>query len=138
MINRILMELYDEYEKGNVEALKEFAKKTFPSDGTHTLFIGCVILMFQRNSGYKPRYYCTREHLESIVLAAKEQYNGTNLLAYYFQNINPYKGVKKYFKDVLESPELVRYADLILDYLADFKPNFIRSVKYNIEQKEKE
>ena len=30
MINRILMELYDEYEKNNIESLIEFARKTFP------------------------------------------------------------------------------------------------------------
>lgn len=30
MINRILMELYDDYEKGNIESLIEFTDKTFP------------------------------------------------------------------------------------------------------------
>ena len=29
MINRILMELYDEYEKENIEPLKEFSNITF-------------------------------------------------------------------------------------------------------------
>lgn len=29
MINRILMELYDDYEKNNIESLIEFAKKKF-------------------------------------------------------------------------------------------------------------
>lgn len=29
MINRILMELYDDYEKNNIESLIEFAKKHF-------------------------------------------------------------------------------------------------------------
>lgn len=29
MINRILMELYDEYINNNIEPLKEFAKKNF-------------------------------------------------------------------------------------------------------------
>mgnify|MGYP001624115819 CR=1 FL=1 len=29
MINRILMELYDDYEKNNIESLIEFAKKNF-------------------------------------------------------------------------------------------------------------
>ena len=27
MVNRILMELYDEYEKGSVQELKDFAEK---------------------------------------------------------------------------------------------------------------
>lgn len=33
MINRILMELYDEYEKGSVQELKDFAEKTFDEEG---------------------------------------------------------------------------------------------------------
>ena len=29
MINRILMELYDDYEKGNIDSLKEFTKRHY-------------------------------------------------------------------------------------------------------------
>lgn len=49
MLNWILMELYDDYEKGNIESLIEFANKTFPSDGTTQIFIGCSVVMFSRS-----------------------------------------------------------------------------------------
>ena len=65
MINRILMELYDDYEKSNIYSLKEFTKKTLPSDGTDKLFIGCVLIMFSRCNGFKARYSATREELLS-------------------------------------------------------------------------
>lgn len=39
------MELYDDYEKGNIESLIEFANKTFPSE----IFIGCSVVMFSRS-----------------------------------------------------------------------------------------
>lgn len=45
MLNWILMELYDDYEKGNIESLIEFANKTFPSE----IFIGCSVVMFSRS-----------------------------------------------------------------------------------------
>lgn len=48
MINRILMELYDDYEKGSIDNLVEFTKKTFPQNGTDKLFIGCVLILFSR------------------------------------------------------------------------------------------
>ena len=69
MINRILMELYDDYENGNIDSLIEFTKKTLPSDGTDKLFIGCTLIMFSRSS----RYYATREELLSIVKSAKDK-----------------------------------------------------------------
>ena len=37
MINRILMELYDDYEQGNIESLIDFTNKTFPRNGTDKL-----------------------------------------------------------------------------------------------------
>ena len=77
MINRILMELYDDYEKNNIESLIEFARKTFPSDGTDKLFIGCTLILFSRCGGYKARYGATREALLSVVLSAKEKIGNT-------------------------------------------------------------
>lgn len=73
MINRILMELYDDYEKNNIESLIEFTNKTFPKNGTDKLFIGCVLILFSRANGYKSRYDATWENLYSIVLSAKEK-----------------------------------------------------------------
>ena len=76
------MEMYDEYEKGNIKNLIEFVNKTFPSDGTDRFFIGCVLILFSRG-GYKSRYNMTRENLLDIVKSAKEKAGSTNLLALY-------------------------------------------------------
>ena len=131
MFNRILMELYDEYDKNkDYDAVKEFAIKTFPSDGTDKLFIGCVVILFDRaKAGFKPRYDCSREALESIVLSAKEKVGRSNLLAFYIDRVNTEKGINKYLDDVVNDPNIEKFADVILDYLAGFKPNFVSRVK---------
>ena len=98
MINRILMELYDDYEKSNIDSLIEFTKKTLPSDGTDKLFIGCVLILFSRSSS---RYYATREELLSIVKAVKEKIGDSNYLAFYVDRVNREKGISKYLKDVV-------------------------------------
>ena len=85
MINRIIMELYDDYEKGNIDSLIEFTKKTLPSDGTDKLFIGCTLIMFSRSGS---RYYATREELLSIVKVVKEKIGDSNYLAFYVDRIN--------------------------------------------------
>lgn len=129
MINRILMELYDDYSKGNIDSLIEFTTKTLPNDGTDKLFIGCVLIMFSRANGYKVRYDCTRENLLSIVLAAKEKINDSNLLAFYIDRINRTKGINKYLKQVVNDKNIDKYADLIIEYLEQFKPSFIDEIK---------
>lgn len=130
MINRILMELYDDYEKNhNLKQVKEFAKKTFPSDGTDRLFVGCVFIMFSTASLFKPRYSCTREELESIVLLAKEKVGNSNLLAFYIERVNTHKKVSSYLYKIVKDPNLDKYADLILDYLNHFKPNWSLMLK---------
>ena len=130
MINRILMELYDDYISNNkIDDLIEFANKTFPKDGTDKLFIGCVLIMFSRAGGYKPRYDVTRENLYSIVLAAKEKIGSTNLLAFYVERLNTTKNISKYLNDVIKSESIDIYADLILDYLDQFKPKFVTEIK---------
>ena len=130
MINRILMELYDDYENsGNLDSVIEFAKKTFPSDGTDKLFIGCVYIMFTSASPFKPRYSCTRECLESIVSLAKEKVGNSNLLAFYINYVNTKKGVHKYLNTIVDDPNIEKFADLLLDYLKNFKPNWPSSIK---------
>lgn len=131
MFNRILMELYDEYEKNkNFDAVKEFALKTFPNDGTDKLFIGCVVILFSSaKRTFKARYRCSREDLESIVLLAKEKVGTSNLLAFYIDRVNTEKGINKYLDDVVNDPNLEHYADIVLDYLSGFKPDFISIVK---------
>ena len=129
MINRILMELYDDYEKGNIDSLIEFTKKTLPSDGTEKLFFGCVLILFSRSSS---RYYASREQLLSIVKAAKEKLGNSNYLAFYVERVNIEKGINKYLKDVVKDKGIDKYADLIIEYLEQFKPKFVENLKkYN-------
>ena len=92
MINRILMEFYDDYcENNNIDKLIDFANKTFPNDGTEKLFIGTVLILFSKAGGFKPRYFCTRENLLSVVLLAKEEISSSNLLAFYMKRLNDQK-----------------------------------------------
>ena len=129
MINRIIMELYDDYEKGNIDSLIEFTKKTLPSDGTEKLFVGCVLILFSRSSS---RYYATREELLSIVKAVKEKIGDSNYLAFYVDRVNQEKGISKYLKDIVNDKDIDKYADLIIEYLEQFKPKFIEDLKkYN-------
>lgn len=130
MINRILMEAYDEYAENNsINGLIEFAVKTLPSDGTEKLFIGCVLILFSIAGIYKTRYFCTRENLESIVLLAKEKVGSSNLLAFYVDRVNQVKGINKYLDKVVNDSNLDKYADLIIDYLNQFKLDFVSKIK---------
>lgn len=129
MINRIIMELYDDYSNNNIESLIEFSKKTLPSDGTDKLFVGCVLIMFSRANGFKARYDCNREQLLSIVYAVKEKIGKSNLLEFYIDIINTKKGIKQYFNNVFNDASLEKHADLIITYLEQFKPRFIEDIK---------
>ena len=130
MINRILMESFDEYSENNsIDGLIEFTNQTLPSDGTDNLFIGCVLIMFSVAGVYKPRYFCTRENLESIVLLAKEKIGSSNLLAFYVERFNQTKGISKYLSEIVHDENLDKYADLILEYLSQFKHDFVNDIK---------
>jgi hypothetical protein len=130
MINRILMELYDDYSENQIiDDLIGFAQKTFPSDGTDKLFIGCVLILFSIAGGYKPRYYCSKENLEAIVILAKEKIGPTNLLAFYIERVNQTKGINKYLEKVVNDSNLDKYADLIIEYLSQFKLDLVGEIK---------
>ena len=129
MINRIIMELYDDYLNNNIESLIEFSKKTLPSDGTDKLFVGCMLVMFSRANGFKARYDCNREQLLSIVYSVKEKIGKSNLLEFYIERLNTKKGINKYFNNVFNDTNLEKHADLIIEYLEQFKPNFIENIK---------
>lgn len=130
MINRILMELYDDYlENDNIDSLIEFTNKTFPNDGTDKLFIGCVLILFSISGIYKPRYFCSRENLLSVILLAKEKVGTSNLLAFYIDRVNKEKGINKYLNEVVKDPNLDKYADLIISYLEQFKLDLVSQVK---------
>ena len=123
------MELYDDYKNNNIDSLVEFSKKTFPSDGTDKLFVGCVLIMFSRANGFKARYDCNREQLLEIVKSIKEKIGNSNLLAFYINRLNEKKGINKYFRDLFDDANLDKYADLIIEYLDQFKPRFIEDIK---------
>ncbi len=130
MINRILMELYDDYiTNKNNQSVIDFAEKTFPKHGTDKLFIGCVMIMFSLANGFKPRYYCTREDLYSIVLLAKEKIGKSNMLAFYIDRVNQSKGINKYLNEIVNDSNLDAYADTIIEYLDQFKPDMISMLK---------
>lgn len=134
MINRILMELYDDYKQNNIKSLIDFTNKTFPQNGTDKLFIGCVLILFSRAGGYKPRYDVARENLLSIVLSAKEKIDSTNLLAFYVERINTKKGINKYLADIIDDKNIDEYADVIIGYLEQFKPIFVSDIKQNYKK----
>ena len=136
MINRIFMELYDDYENNNIDSLIEFTNKTFPQNGTDKFFIGCMLILFSRAGGYKPRYDVTRENLYSIVLSAKEKIESTNLLAFYIERINNKKGINKYLNEIINDKNIEKYADTVIAYLDQFKPKFISELKKNEKLKE--
>ena len=123
------MELYDDYANNNINGLLEFTKKTFPSDGTDKLFIGCTLIMFSIAGCYKPRYFCTRENLLAIVLLAKEKVGDSNLLDFYVERVNNVKGINKYLNNITKDPNLDKYADLVIEYLEQFKLDFVTQVK---------
>ena len=129
MINRILMELYDDYNDNNMDSLLEFTKKTLPSDGTDKLFIGCVLIMFSIAGGSKPRYFCTRENLLAILLLAKEKIGNSNLLDFYIERVNTTKDISKYLNGVIKDSNIDKYADLIIEYLDQFKIDLVSEIK---------
>ena len=106
MINRILMEMYDEYSCNNIKPLEEFSSYTFTDNEVSKLFICCTLIMFSCANGLKPRYECTRENLLSIVLIAKEEYHHINILKLYVTKINRVKGISKYFNNNISNREL--------------------------------
>ena len=133
MINRILMELYDEYEKGSVQELKDFAEKTFSEEGVRKLFIGCTLVMFSlaNTQSYKPRYNCTRENLLDIVMSAEEKIGDTILLDFYAKRVNKTKKVVTYFNDLFDDENLEEYVDVLISYLEQFKPRFRENLLNN-------
>ena len=124
------MESYDEYsENNNIDKLIDFSNKTFPNDGTDKLFVGCVLILFSIAGIYKPRYFCSRENLLSVVLLAKEKVGNSNLLAFYVDRVNKVKGINKYLIGVVNDSNLDKYADLIIKYLEQFKLDLVSELK---------
>lgn len=138
MFNRILMELYDDYEQNNNNlSLVEFSNKTFSDENVRNLFVGSVLILFSMAGGFKPRYSCTRENLLAIVKSGKVKVNDTNLLSFYINYINQTKGISKYLNEVLKVETLDKYLDILIDYLEQFRPKFIEDVQKTYDKKNK-
>ncbi len=66
--------------------------------------------------------------MHDIVLTSKEKVDENNLLLFYVDRINIKKGIKKYFNSI-DKDQIDRYADLIIEYLNQFKPKFSYEIK---------
>ena len=135
MINRILIELYDNYvESGNLVPVEDFAELTFKSEGVRKLFVGTFIILADKSSNaFKPRYEINRENLIDVVSLAKEKVGDTNLLAFYIDRVNTTKGITSYLNNIANDEKVSECANLLLEYLDQFKPNMLNMVmdKYN-------
>ena len=135
MINRILIELYDNYvESGNLVPVEDFAELTFKNEGVRKLFVGSFIILADKSSNaFKPRYEINRENLIDVVSLAKEKVGDTNLLAFYIDRVNTTKGITSYLNDIANDEKVSEYANLLLEYLDQFKPRMVEMVmdKYN-------
>lgn len=142
MINRILMELYDDYiETNSIKKLTDFARITFADQDAQNFFIGIVTIAYFDGWGTKPRYNVTSEKVLEIAYTAKENIEGTNinLLQYYLDNINTYKYVNKYFNKIKTKEDFDKAADIIISYFEQFKNRFKKSIisHYIIQSKKK-
>lgn len=135
MINRILIVLYDNYvESGNLAPVEDFAELTFKNEGVRKLFVGSFIILADKSSNaFKPRYEINRENLIDVVSLAKEKVGDTNLLAFYIDRVNTTKGITSYLNDIANDEKVSEYANLLLEYLDQFKPRMVEMVmdKYN-------
>lgn len=135
MINRILIELYDNYiENDNLVPVEDFAELTFKNEGVRKLFVGSFLILADKSSNaFKPRYEINRENLIDVVSLAKEKVGDTNLLAFYIDRVNTTKGITRYLNDIANDERVSEYANLLLEYLDQFKPNMFNMVmdKYN-------
>ena len=51
------------------------------------------------------------------------------MLAFYVERINTQKGISKYLKDIVNDKNACKYADIIIDFLEQFRPKFIEELK---------
>ena len=131
-MNIILMDIYDEYfQRKTINKLLDFAKLTFPQDGTDKLFIACTLILI--NNVYKTRL--NSETLRTVVLALKEKIGDTNLLRIYLERINDNKLISKYLTKVIDDENVEKYADLILEYLDDMSFDFSRIIHQRYQDK---
>lgn len=133
IINKYLQLFSDEYlNSKSIKSLIEFTKKTLPSDGSDKIFIGCVLIMFERGITGPS---ASREYLVSIIKSGKEKMGNTNLLYFYVDRISTNKLVAKYLKGINEDMEFDKHLDLVLEYLEQFSYDFIKNIKKSYDKK---
>ncbi len=133
-INRYLQLFYEEYHNfKTIHMLTEFTNKTLPQDGTDKIFIGCVLIMFNKGVNNS----C--ENLLSIVKSGVEKIGHTNLLNFYVKRINSNKLVAKYLKNIELDKEYDKHIALVIEYLEQFPVyDFGNDLKKSYEKKIKE
>ncbi len=133
IINKFLQTFSEEYiNSKSINQLLEFTKKTFPSDGTDKIFIGCVLIMF--DMGFTGPASC-HEYLSSIVKSGKEKIDNTNLLYFYVNRINKNKMVSKYLKNIHQDLNFEKHVDLVIEYLEQFSFDFSAKIKSVYDKK---
>lgn len=131
-MNEYLMSFYDEYAStGTIEKLTCFTYKTFPKDGTDKLFIGCTLILI--TNVYRTR--TTAEALKNIVESIKESVGKSNLLEFYLDRVNTKKIISKYLCKELKNKDVLKHADLILDWIDNFYFDFSYTIKRSYEDK---
>ncbi len=133
IINKFLQIFSEEYlNSKSIDKLLEFTKKTLPSDGTDKIFIGCILIMFDK--GFNGPAAC-REYLVSIVKSGKVKVDNTNLLYFYVNRINTNKMVAKYLKDINQDLNFEKHLDLVIEYLDQFSYDFSAIIKNIYDKK---
>jgi len=133
-INKYLREFFEEYKLfKTINMLIEFTNKTLPQDGTDKIFIGCVLIMF--NKGIENNSV----NLLSIVKSGVEKIGNTNLLNFYVKRINDNKLVAKYLKDIDKDENFDKHINLVIEYLEQFPSyDLVSDIKKSYENKIKE
>ncbi len=136
IINKFLQIFSEEYTNfKTIKELLKFTKKTLPSDGSDKIFIGCVLIMFDK--GFVGSSAC-REYLISIVKSGKEKIGNTNLLFFYTKRINKNKMVSKYLKKIDKDLDFDNHLNMVIDYLEQFSFDFSKNIKHHYNDKIKE
>lgn len=131
-LNRYLQLFFEEYKNfKTINMLIEFTNKTLPQDGTDKIFIGCVLIMFDKGIENNSN------NLLSIVKAGVEKIGNTNLLNFYMKRINGNKVVAKYLKNIDKDKEYDKHIALVIEYLKQFSYDydFVSELKKSYEKK---
>ncbi len=133
-INRYLRLFYEEYKNfKTINMLLDFTNKTLPQDGTDKIFIGCVLIMFNKGIDVN----CS--NLLSIAKSGIEKIGSTNLLNFYIKRINDNSLVAKYLNNIDKDIEYDKHINLVIEYLEQFGGyDFAHDLKESYDKKIKQ